>query len=113
MAIFLISVYNVCKTEVSEMFFLFKKKVKLFDTNSKEVLERREKLLRDAGIRTNSWTTEAFPMLGGPHMKPADWEGKPENKDEQRTVYHLEVLAADQYKAMKLLMEEGGVDLTE
>ena len=95
-----------------KLFNLFKKKVKLLDTGSPEELDRKKKLLNDAGIWTNDWTTEAFPMLGGPHVKPADWsDGKPVNKDELRTIYHLEVLEADQYKAMKLLLEDGGVKL--
>ncbi len=96
------------------MFFFLKKKVKLLDTSSKDELQRKTKLLRDAGIRTNDWATEAFPVLGGAHMKTADWAGtKPENKDDQRIIYHLEVAKEDQYKAMKLLMENEGVDLTK
>ncbi len=96
------------------MFHLFKKKVTLFDEGSKEVLDRKEKLLHDAGIWTNTWSTFPAPVIGGPHMKSQDWSGKKyENKDEQRVIYHLEVLAADQYKAMKLLLEDGGVDVTD
>ncbi len=96
------------------MFNIFKKKVKLIDTGDEQDLNRRAKLLNDAGIWTNTWETNPFPMLGGPHMKPADWNSEnPGNKDDERIVYHLEVLAKDQYKAMKLLMEDGGVDLSE
>ena len=44
-------------------------------------------------------------------MKTADWSGKrPEMKDDQRVIHHLEVAAVDQYKAMKILMEDGGAD---
>ncbi|MDD5940319.1 MAG: hypothetical protein PUC46_06025 [Lachnospiraceae bacterium] len=89
------------------MFFIFKKKVKLFDTSSKDVAERREQILKKAGIRSNVWSTEAFPVIGGPHMKTADWAGsKPEFKDDQRVVWHLEVAQEDQYRAMKILMEQ-------
>ncbi len=87
---------------------LLGRKVTLLDTNNKAELERKEKQLRDAGIKTNSWQTDSQPVIGcGAHMKPGDWSGKrAENKDEQRIVYHLEVKAADQYKAMKVLMGE-------
>lgn len=90
------------------MLWLFTRKVKLFDTKDREQLEAREKLLRNAGIRTNSWSTEEPPVLGGAHMKTADWQGKGDhNKDDQRITYHLEVAEADQYRAMKVLMDEG------
>ena len=54
------------------MFFLFTKRVTLAD-GGKEEIARKEKLLNDAGIRTNSWSTGAPVVLGGPHMKTADW----------------------------------------
>ncbi len=96
------------------MFWMFKKKVTLLDTTSKKELDRKEKLLKDAGIKTNSWSTEAFPVIGGPHMKPADWQSLGDrNKDDERSLYHLEVAAEDQYKAMKILLEDGGVDVTK
>lgn len=91
--------------------WLFKKKFTLLNTNSLEELDRKQKLLNDAGIRTNTWDTNPFPVLGGAHMKTADWSGKrPEMKDDQRVIHHLEVAAVDQYKAMKILMEDGGAD---
>lgn len=88
--------------------FLFKKKVTLADTNSKEEVEKKAELLKEAGIRSHIWATESQPVIGcGAHMKPADWSGKkPENKDDQRIIWHLEVAQEDQYKAMKLLMGE-------
>ncbi len=93
---------------------LFKRRVTLLDTGSEAELRRKEQLLKDAGIHTNTWETAPFPVLGGPHMKTADWSGKrPENKDDQRIVYHLEVWKKDQYEAMKILMEDGGVDLSQ
>ena len=63
--------------------WLFKKKFTLLNTNSQEELDRKQKLLNDAGIRTNTWDTNPFPVLGGAHMKTADWSGKrPEMKDD-------------------------------
>ncbi len=95
------------------MWWIFSKRVHLLDTGNKEELERKERLLNDAGIRTNSWETNPFPPLDGPHMKSADWAGKRhEYKDDQRIVYHLEVLEKDQYEAMKILMEDSGMDLS-
>lgn len=95
------------------MFFLFKPKVTLFDTKDKAELNRKESLLKAAGIRTNTWSTEQPPVIGGPHMKPQDWQSvKDHNKDQERIVYHLEVARDDQYKAMKILLEDGGVDLS-
>lgn len=92
------------------MSLLFGKRKTIIDTNSKEECERKEALLRKAGIRTNSWQTEAFPVLGGAHMKTADWAGsRPENKDDERIVYHIEVRESDQYRAMKVLMDDAGV----
>ncbi len=87
------------------MIWLFAKKVKLFDTNSLDDLHAKEKTLKNAGIRSNSWSTQEPPVLGGAHMKTSDWQGlKDKNKDDERIVYHLEVAEADQYRAMKLLM---------
>lgn len=95
------------------MFFIFKPKVTLLDTKDKAELDRKEQLLKDAGIRTNSWSTEQPPVIGGPHMKPQDWQSVTDhNKDDERIVYHLEVAKDDQYKAMKILLEDGGVDLS-
>lgn len=86
---------------------LFEKKVKLFESKDKAAVQRREKLLRENGIKAHSWETEAFPVLGGAHMVTADWAGKkPEMKRDQRTVWNLEVPAKDQYRAMKILMDE-------
>lgn len=91
------------------MFFLFTKRVTLAD-GGKEEIARKEKLLNDAGIRTNSWSTGAPVVLGGPHMKTADWAGKHYvNHDDERVVYHLEVAKKDQYHAMKVLMGEDAV----
>ncbi len=96
------------------MFTLFKKKSTLIDTSNKEELLRKEQLLKDAGIWTNWWSTAPFTPIDGPHMKNGDWAGKrPQNKDDQRMVYHLEVLEKDKYEAMKILLEDGGVDLSE
>ena len=92
------------------MLWIFTKKVKLFDTKDTALAAAREKLLRDAGIRTNCWTTEEPPVLGGAHMKTADWQGRGDrNKDDQRITWHLEVAEADQYRAMKLLMDADGL----
>ena len=92
------------------MLWIFTKKVKLFDTKDKALAAAREKLLRDAGIRTNCWTTEEPPVLGGAHMKTADWQGRGDrNKDDRRITWHLEVAEADQYRAMKLLMDADGL----
>lgn len=86
--------------------FLFTKRVKLAD-GSKDEIAAKEKQLNDAGIRTNSWSTGAPVVIGGPHMKTSDWAGKHyENHDDERVVYHLEVAAKDQYRAMKVLMGE-------
>lgn len=91
------------------MFFLFTKRVTLAD-GGKEEIARKEKMLHDAGIRTNSWSTGAPVVIGGPHMKTADWSGKRYvNHDDVRVVYHLEVAQKDQYRAMKVLM---GADAT-
>lgn len=98
---------------VGKMFFFLKPKVTLLDTKDKAELERKENLLKAAGIKTNSWSTEQPPVIGGPHMKPQDWQSVTDhNKDNERIVYHLEVAKDDQYKAMKILLEDGGVDLT-
>jgi hypothetical protein len=87
------------------MIWLFAKKVKLLDTNNLETLHAKVKILKDAGIRSNTWSTQEPPVLGGAHMKTSDWQGvKDHNKDDERVVYHLEVAEADQYRAMKLLM---------
>lgn len=89
------------------MLWLFTKKVKLFDTSSKVDLDRREKLLNDAGIRTNVWETGAPVVIGGPHMKTSDWNSLTDhNKDDERVVYHLEVAQEDQYKAMNILLAD-------
>lgn len=86
--------------------FLFCKRVTLAN-GSKEEIDRKEKLLKDAGIKTNSWSTGAPVVLGGPHMKTADWaDGHYVNHDDERVVYHLEVAKKDQFRAMKLLMGE-------
>lgn len=88
------------------MFFLFTKRVTLAD-GSKSEIARKEKLLNDAGIRTNSWSTSGAVAIDGPHMKAADWSGKHYvNHDEERLIYHLEVAQKDQYRAMKVLMGE-------
>ena len=43
-------------------------------------------------------------------MKTADWQGRGDrNKDDQRITWHLEVAEADQYRAMKLLMDADGL----
>lgn len=87
--------------------FLFTKRTKLLD-GTKEEIQKKEKLLNDAGVKTNTWSTGAPVVIGGPHMKTSDWStGKYKNHDEEREVWHLEVAAKDQYKAMKLLMESG------
>lgn len=92
------------------MLFLFARKTTLLNTNSREELDRKEKLLKDAGIRVNTWATEELPVLGGAHMKIADWQSlKDRNKDAQRVVYHLEVARKDQYRAMKLLMGDAAL----
>lgn len=86
--------------------FLFTKRVTLANGTKTEIAAK-EKQLQDAGIKTNSWCTDAPVVIGGPHMNTSDWAGKHyENHDEERKVYHLEVAAKDQYKAMKILMGE-------
>ncbi|HCW22722.1 MAG TPA: hypothetical protein DGX96_03385 [Lachnospiraceae bacterium] len=92
---------------------LFRKKVTLVNTNRKEEMESKKKLLADAGLWVHTWETEPVPVTGqGAGLRPSDWAGKTMvNKDEQRIVYHLEVLKDDQYQAMKILMEADGVDL--
>ena len=88
--------------------FLFTKRVTLAD-GSKEEIDRKEKLLRDAGIRTNSWFTSGALVISGPQMKTADWaDGHYVNHEEERRVYHLEVAQKDQYRAMRILMGEEG-----
>ncbi len=47
------------------MIWLFAKKVKLLDTNSLDELHAKEKTLKNAGIRSNSWSTQEPPVLGG------------------------------------------------
>ena len=89
--------------------FLFCKRVTLAD-GSKEEITRKEKQLNEAGIKTNSWSTGAPVVLGGPHMKTADWaDGHYVNHDDERVVYHLEVAQKDQYRAMKVLMGDDAV----
>lgn len=89
--------------------FLFCKRVTLAD-GSKEEITRKEKQLSEAGIKTNSWSTGAPVVLGGPHMKTADWaDGHYVNHDDERVVYHLEVAQKDQYRAMKVLMGDDAV----
>lgn len=84
--------------------FLFTKRVKLAD-GTRDEIAAKEKQLNDAGIKTNSWSTGAPVVIGGPHMKTSDWStGHYENHDDERVVYHLEVAAKDQYRAMKVLM---------
>lgn len=92
---------------------LFKRKVTLVNTNQKEEVDKKKKILEDAGIWVHTWETEPVPVTGqGAGMRPADWSGKTMvNKDDQRIVYHLEVEKDSQYQAMKLLMEADGVDL--
>lgn len=88
----------------------FEKKVKLFESKDKTEVQRRADLLTSHGIKAHLWETEAFPALGGAHMVAADWAGKkPEMKRDERTVWNLEVPAKDQYKAMKILMDEQGL----
>ncbi|WP_130838593.1 hypothetical protein [Lachnoclostridium sp. Marseille-P6806] len=95
-----------------KMFFLFAKKVTLVNTNSKKELKEKEEKLRAAGIRVNTWATEELPVMGGAHMKSADWQHLGDrNKDDQRIVYHLEVAAKDQYRAIELLL--GGAEPPE
>lgn len=89
--------------------FLFCKRVTLAD-GSKEEITRKEKQLNEAGIKTNSWSTGAPVVLGGPHMKTADWaDGHYVNHDDERVVYHLEVAQKDQYRAMRVLMGDDAV----
>ncbi len=88
------------------MFFFLQKRVTLAD-GGKEEIARKEQQLKDAGIRTNSWSTGAPLVISGPQMKTADWaDGHYVNHEEERKVYHLEVAVKDQYRAMKILMGE-------
>ena len=82
---------------------------------SKGLVEKKKAQLQQAGIWVHTWETEPVPVTGqGAGMRPSDWSGKTlVNKDNQRVVYHLEVLADDQYQAMKILMESDGVELSE
>ena len=94
---------------------LFKQKTTLVNTSDKGLVEKKKAQLQQAGIWVHTWETEPVPVTGqGAGMRPSDWSGKTlVNKDNQRVVYHLEVLADDQYQAMKILMESDGVELSE
>lgn len=91
---------------------LFKKKVTIVDTKSQADAERIEKTLSDAGVWVHSWEEYPKPVLGGAHMKTADWADNKlmqKSKDGERVIYHIDILAEETGKA-KLALENSGLD---
>lgn len=88
---------------------LFKKKVTIVDTKNKEEADRVEKMLKDGGVWVHSWEEYPKPVMGGAHMKTADWADNrllQKSKDGERVIYHLDILAEETGKARQILSND-------